>query len=720
MTFLNPFLLWGFAGIAVPIAIHLLFRRRQKVVKWAAMRFLQMGMATNRRSMRLENFLLLLLRCLLLALLALALARPAIRKTGFGLIDKVGTRAEIAVLAIDASASMTQTDGIISSFEQARSAALAAVDSLPPGSSCSLFLASNILEPVIATPTSDLNYVRKMIREVQVSDRGSDLKPCFLKAIELLDAQPDAPHTGKSVYLFTDGQAFGWANADDIFSLLKTRMGKVRTTVVLTGHRTKQNLGISTLRPSSSSCLVNQTICFDVGVTNYGDGEAQNVPVRLYYEGEEATSEAVIQSIPAGQTGWATLSSKFHEAGIRTVTAQLPHDHLPADDQRTLALEIWNQTSVLIVEEQASRREHGRYEGGVFLKNAFVPVPPNQRGSWPIKTTTVLPSELQTVSLKQYSTVVLNNIQALSDAASKALDNYVRDGGGAMVFPGDRTDAAFYNEKLLFLPAKLGKVQGGLEGQFFTFKENDENHPVVLLWKNPAAGSLATAHFYRAFGLELKAADHDAKAPVTVMHYANGSPAIVEGTWGKGRVILFSSTADTSWNDLPVRPAFVPLVHRILGAVSHPFDKSLNLLAGEPYQKKWGADSQMKSATILKPGEKFGAQQGTTCAAFDVDGAPCITFDNTDLAGTYQVITAENKPESFAVGIDPRESRLEEFGNFKMFEPVASVIQFKPHMVIHEAVQKTRTSEIWPWVVMLALVTACGESFVARRACLSR
>ena len=78
MQFLNQILLAGLAAAAIPIIIHLLNRRRFKRVPWAAMRFVQVSLQRNQRRMQIEDLILLIIRCLLLALLAFALARPAV------------------------------------------------------------------------------------------------------------------------------------------------------------------------------------------------------------------------------------------------------------------------------------------------------------------------------------------------------------------------------------------------------------------------------------------------------------------------------------------------------------------------------------------------------------------------------------------------------------------------------------------------------------------
>ena len=79
MSFLNSIMLAGLAAVAVPIIIHLLNRRKFKTVTWAAMKFVKLSVDQNQRRMRIEDLILLLIRCALVALLALALARPALK-----------------------------------------------------------------------------------------------------------------------------------------------------------------------------------------------------------------------------------------------------------------------------------------------------------------------------------------------------------------------------------------------------------------------------------------------------------------------------------------------------------------------------------------------------------------------------------------------------------------------------------------------------------------
>src|SRR6185295_7576264 len=110
---------------------------------------------------------------------------------------------------------------------------------------------------------------------------------------------------------------------------------------------------------------------------------------------------------------------------------------------------------------------------------------------------------------------------------------------------------------------------------------------------DPNAGTLSSVRFYRAHDFipvaYKKAGDksiEESGAPQAVVKFSHGTPAMIEHTYGLRRVLLFASTADTAWNDLPVRPAFVPLIHRALGSIVQRQDEGLNLRVGEKFSRR--------------------------------------------------------------------------------------------------------------------------------------
>ena len=78
MTFIEPCLLWGSLAVAIPVALHFWHQKRGKILPWAATQWLTGRNQQQSRGLRLDNVLLLLLRCLLLLLLAVLLAQPVL------------------------------------------------------------------------------------------------------------------------------------------------------------------------------------------------------------------------------------------------------------------------------------------------------------------------------------------------------------------------------------------------------------------------------------------------------------------------------------------------------------------------------------------------------------------------------------------------------------------------------------------------------------------
>jgi len=109
-SFLAPaFALAGLLLAGIPILIHILNRRRYKTVDWAAMDFLLRAMRKNRRKLRFEQWILLSVRCLVLAFLGFALARPM--GCDCNSSASLGGRTGLHVFIIDNSYSMAYLAG---------------------------------------------------------------------------------------------------------------------------------------------------------------------------------------------------------------------------------------------------------------------------------------------------------------------------------------------------------------------------------------------------------------------------------------------------------------------------------------------------------------------------------------------------------------------------------------------------------------------------------
>lgn len=720
MSFLNPILLGGLAAIAVPIIIHLLNRRKFQKVVWAAMRFLKDSVEQNQRRMRIEDMILLALRCLLVALLALALARPAFLSKA---TDIFGQSKVTGVIVLDNSYSMGVSDGTMTRFDKAREAALEALDSMPVGSATAVLLASDIVQGAIPEPTFDLSLARKVIREAPLTDRATDLLPAIEKAIDVLQ---DRLALRKEVYVITDGQALGWRQLSEIQTAFERAKSEVTSHIILTSEHEEQNLGVSDLRLASGLTPVKQPLRFEVKVTNFGKEEARNVRVALSVDTEAPSDEFTIDPLPAGSTKSVSLFARLMTEGFHSVHARIPDDRLRADDRRSLVVRAIKDVRVLLIDgDPGSEPRDGET---YFLRNALAPVPPEMQEEYSVKVTAVTAPELGSVRFDDFDALVLANVSDLSENTLRNFEQYLRRGGGLMIFPGAKSNPAFYNEQMYrrfqFLPAALGTPRGEAEQdeKYFTLQDKDYQHSIVGIWNDPASGTLGSARFYRAFDLlhtpqeKPKTITQDAGEPQVIVKYADGRPAVMERTWGLGRVVLFSSTADTAWNDLPVRLSFVPLMHRTLGSIVQRQDEGLNIQVGEKFARRVGAEFLHREATFTKPGQAETLRDLGRVEL--VDNRPLIQYSQTDFAGVYEAAIVDPPLTiKFAAHANSAESSMDELSPAQLntIKSVAQIVNWSPSMDLKSLVQKERTGlEFWLPLAIIALLIAGVETYLAQ------
>jgi hypothetical protein len=468
---------------------------------------------------------------------------------------------------------------------------------------------------------------------------------------------------------------------------------------------------------------VNQPLRCAVTVSNWGRAAVQNIPVKLAADGAAPEDEGMIDAIEPGASKNITLVARFRDPGYHSLTASIPGDRLPADNQRSTALRVLDQINTLVVEGTTNADPAAR--DGFFLSHALVPVSPEQAAQYYVKVATAQPNELENSTINQYELILLSNLGQLTPRSAKNLHDYVNQGGALIVFPGSAVEANAYNNDpnlSALLPAKIGAAQGPPAGQkFLGWQSKSYEHPLVTLWNNPDSGNLGGVRVSKYFPLTLKPAPSDAAlAPEVVVKYADGEPAIVEQTVGKGKVILFSSSATTDWTTLPIHPSFVPLLIRIISYVTSGLGGNLNLSPGQSFSYPVDAEYGGKGFSVLRPGEKerriVGEIESGEQSAF-------LRYSDTDQAGPYALFIGDDpKPKVvFAVQSDPDESNLAQQPKADLeplLNPAATAASSGPDSSPDKSAAGHRRvpgRELWFPLALAALALALIEMVLAHR-----
>ncbi|MGC8828361.1 MAG: BatA domain-containing protein [Verrucomicrobiia bacterium] len=725
MGFLNPLMLFGLAAISVPIIIHLLNRRKFQRVVWAAMRFLKESVQQNQRRIHLEDIVLLIIRCLLIALIALALARPAIKSEAKGILGAKTT----SVLILDNSYSMSLTDGVSDMFTRARKIAEEIVSRMEPGSSSALFLASDTVRAIVPEPTYDVNLLRRALADARLSGRSSDLMPSLKQALEVLRTHSTIR---KEIYIITDGQYLAWKNFKEIQNLLKeAKMENIQITIIIVGEQEERNLGITRFSIASGLAPLNKPIRFEVQISNFGVREENNIKVNIGVDGNPPCDEVIIDRIPTGSSKTVSLFAKFYSDGFHSLVAKIPQDRLPADDSRAVVVRTVKEVRALLVDGNPGAEPR---EGQAFyLKHSLQPVSPSEAQQYFLKPTVVTLKDLSNIKFDDFDVVFLLDIPQLQEQTLAALEYFVKRGGGLVVFPGAQTTSAFYNDiffrKYKLLPAMIGNIKGNPDKQesYFSFQEKNYTHPIVEIWNDPASGTLSSARFYAAFDLIVPESKINLNstntgnitgAPKVILNYTDGKPAIVENSIGFGRVVLFSSTANTMWNDLPVRPAYVPLIHRIVGSIMSGQYNNLTIRVGDPFIYRVSSEYLGRDVMVTHPDSTTNSPRHLIKVEL-LNDLPAIQYNETDIAGVYTVAVAEEveNPIKFAVQPDPSESNLAHLSKDQLdtISKESKVLRWRDGVSVQEEIQKNRFGiELWFPIAIIVLLLAITESALAQ------
>ena len=734
MQLLSPayaiFLLLG----VLPVLIHLHGRRRAQIRKLPTLLLLK---ASNRRVAQRTKFrhiLLLLLRMLLLMAIPLLLARP-FAETDSDLPVQV-SQTQRAVLIFDDSLSMMYQPagdlklGSTILFERGRKLATRIIDALPQGAEAALILGSRTAEAPVGQLTSDRTRLYSAISALRPSYRASDLPSAFKRATQILSTQRGGL---RRIYVIGDTSAHSLDGslqppAETEVSLVDVRDGK-----------SLPNCAVVDLRAEPATSMGPRAVRVMAELGNFGDEPRRELQVTLLVDGQ-AVAKGLVDLAPRGQaikrfihilqptpsptqSPGQTEAQVAPSAGLHHLAVRLSPDALEADNERHLRVDVQAVLRVLVLD--GDPRNLRRDDEAYYLEMALRP---SERDDSPLQLSTRSLDE-GLGSLSEFDAVVLLNAKAQElsrRGIERGLSEYVRGGGGLMIGLGDNVEVEAYNRvlaELLPQPLAVVKTAGSLpshpasEGESSTqgpgehLGQLDRRHPLLQPFlTGRASESLLSATFARY--LLLQPTPRSQGETTVLLSFESGAPALVERTVGRGRVLLFTSTLDRDWNDLPIQPAFLPLVQQVVRHLSRaPLQKAeTETLIGQTRDIKLQAGDTRVEVTL---------PSGKTRLFERLQGRKLLSFTETREPGFYRVATAGDtgvlkaRPiEHFAVNLDAAESDLQLAPASRLAALQRPLLQ---NDVSPSGKNPKRKVELWHALGWLLLVLLLGESLLLRQ-----
>jgi hypothetical protein len=714
--FQNPLLLLGVGAAVVPLVLHLLSRARYRDVDWAAIMFLQGVDAKQRQSSRLSQFLLLLVRALTVGLLAVALARPVLRD------EWAGTAPEgqvAAAIVLDCSASMGFDETGHSRFESAKAAARKVLEALRPGDTATLVLtgggagAPPPRRAADAALTGDLRAVAERVEAAALGLGRANIAAALREAEDRLRGSGGT----RDVYLIGDRQESSWREVTDNFMAAWRRRDarpggqRTRLFVIPAGGADAQNVTVESIELLTPPALRGQAAAAEVRLRNRGPVRWAALPVTLHAD-DRKLPDAQVNLAPDSASS-VRFGVTFDAPGSHLLSAEVKTPGLTFDDRLEAAVEVVEPIQVLVVsgdERAAAYRSESQ-----FLRVALEPFrTAGQAGGDPFDVRVIPAEQWPQVRLRDFQVVVLANVERLTGAQAQAVEQFVYDGGGLLVAPGnlsryDEYNASLYKEGAGILPGKLYPPTAADGSQATGLLGIELDHPVFRFARG-RPDPLPPATIARYFPVTRRP---DARR---LAEYGSGDAFVVAAESGRGRVLLVTVPLDADWSTLPLTNFYLPFVQSAVRYLASGAVADRNVEPGRPLVCEVEAPPEAAAATLFTPdGSKvelavlrFGRRGEVRFADTQQPGRYRLVLRGGGSERTFHYVVAAPRVESDLTPLtEQRWRELREGLGLVLIDP-----QDRP---IAEALSGPRGGrELWGYALGAVIALALCELLVAR------
>lgn len=691
MQFLNPLFLIGSLALIAPILVHLVHRETSRRVLFSSLMFVRRTTRASLRKQRLRHPLLLLLRLAALLLLVLAFTRPLL--TDPDAVGLSGSGGRSLILLLDDSFSMR----FGGRFERAQAQARTILEGMGSGDRVQTVLFSDSTR-LLNRPEADPRDVNRLIDALEPGFSGTDYGPALRLADRILAGTPEGP---REIHWISDFQESGWQPGSPDVSI--DERVELHTYPVAQASGPNVSIGRVTIEPEDRS---SSRVAIAAEIRSRNLRQALDPALALEINGRPARSRTI--HLKANDTRVVRFESVAVPRGESNARIHLQFDDaLPEDNFAYRSLSPPPRLTTLLL---------GADLGGHYYLNRALTASPDSS----LEVKVAEPGRIPLSELSSYAAVILNNYGPVPAETASALIRFVESGGGLLLFPGLRTHAESLRELEEILPATLL--------QRYRAAGRDRDQRIGLLQKrHPIFNHFEDVHFsyfmdtvYTDFYLAEPLADSQVLATLQ-----DGSPLLLERESGKGRVLLFTSSLDRSWNPLPLKSVFLPFCQEMVkyAARFQPSPQAYRVgdrVAFQSLNPQWAK----ALATLSTSGRSFAhswsvvAPSGREISLDDPVGGNRSSLQLTE-PGFYRFRVQETE-HLLAANLDPRESDLRASdpegipAQLSRLSRQAGAAPRQPTSLDRRHALENR-QHLWWYLVLTACLVLLVESLLANR-----
>ena len=675
MSFIAPLFFVALAALAIPVLIHLIQREKKQIMRFPSLMFVQRVPYKSIQRRRIHNWLLLLVRLSALALIVLAFSRPFFERQDLAPGGGAGAR-EVVVL-LDQSYSIGYGDR----WELARKAAYDAINGLGPSDRGSIVLFSSGAEIALrSTAGGERERLTAAVAEAKPTAGSTRYAPALKVAGSIV---AESPLPRREVVLISDFQRGGWRGEEGA----RLPAGTTVTPVKVGGNDDAANVSVTAASFARSTFSNQERVAVTAVVVNRSTRSLNGGQLALEIGGRAVQTQPL--NVEAAGSASVTFDPVTIAAADMRGTLRAGNDALAADNVFNFVLSPVAPVHVIVVDRG------GTGSAALYLTRALA------IGDAPrFETTLRQPDAVSDDDLRRASTVVLNDI-AVPAALGRRLARFVEMGGGLLVALGPR---ASWPQGVDILPAVLQAPVDRSRGDAARIGALEYGHSVFEPFRAPRSGDFAAARIYGYRGVE------PAPMAQVLARFDAGAPALLERRTGMGRVLLWTSSLDLAWSDFPLKPVFLPFVHRAMRHLSAYAEPAPWSTVGQVLDASFGASMVEPAGGVVitpsgrqLPVDDEGGQvlELTEQGFYELrtragEGAVAVVASNVDSA------------ESDLTAMDPREIVAAAVGGADADARAAAGVPLPPEA-------QERSQRLWWYLLCIGILVLGADTLISNR-----
>ncbi len=682
MTFLNPAILWGLTALAVPIIIHFFNLQRPKQILFSNVAFVKAVKKTVVRRVKLQQWLLLLLRLLAITMIVLAFANPIWVGKNQNLIK--GNRS--VVFVIDNSLSMSAGNDKGDYLKQA------------------LSLSQQILndyseqDEFLVMPTSGLLFNANFLPKEEATEiiRTIQLEQNTLSHLELLSFIRDifsrSSYGIQEVYFLSDFQKSTVLADTQNVSILDTNL---IVNYVPLANREQQNAYIAGHQITSQIIEAEKPVKMTMQVVNDGKNAISDLNIRVLLEdkvvaidNEEVTStstKALDLTFTPPSTGWLSGYIEINDNPI------------DFDNRRYFSLYVPDQEKILVVEGQFSNNMRVLFES-LFnqFEAEFIPV-----------------RNVSQVSFENYRSIILMGIRDVSTGLSDKISSFLDEGGSMMFFPGD-------NLNIDALNSFFREINVGEWGTTVTYQDGipanevDLDHPVFegIFSDNRKNREFDAPRVFKIHPMSLD----NQTIHNRILSVNSELPLVIESKVNEGLIYTFTTFPGDDWTDFHVKTIFAPFIFRATQILNQTQQVQSSRLIGSSEPKFIRTSVKDLIYLINEDDIELIPEQ------YNQSGGLILNFDKLDLLpGNYRLEQEDRLLQKIAFNISDEESKLA-FASSNELNRILTEYNLQGIQVlspqantISQNIQQSRQGfPLWKYCILLAVLFLLSEIIILK------